>query len=84
VLTNKQTNWQRNKQTPQKTSTSLRYASPVGKYVLHWRRRTGIYKGSATFLLFKTMQLVDDENIRPRAGFPWLESLQCFDFLSML
>jgi len=30
VLTNKQTNWQANKQTQLKTSTSLRYATPVG------------------------------------------------------
>jgi len=30
VLTNKQTNWQTNKQTPLKTSTSLHYATPVG------------------------------------------------------
>jgi len=30
VLTNKQTNWQTNKQMPLETSTSLRYATPVG------------------------------------------------------
>jgi len=35
VWTNKHIDWQRNKQTPLKTSTSLRNATPVGKQILN-------------------------------------------------